>query len=149
MSDIVVIVQRRPTADEYRIFREGAGWQPVNDSLADRVLANSVFCIVAEVGGKAVGMARVISDGGKYFYVHDVIVLPPFRRKGLATSLVKSVVEFFAHAAPARTDAVLCLVADPQVAMLYLRFGFQRDVEMASMFRLWRNRTAERRAALV
>ncbi len=136
MSELVVIVQRRPTADEYRIFRECAGWQPVDDSLADRALANSVFCIVAEGGGKAVGMAHVISEGGKYFYVHDVIVLPTFRRKGLATTLVKSVVEFFAHAAPTRTDSVLCLIADPQVALLYMKLGFQRDDEMASMFRL-------------
>ncbi len=141
MVDVVIIVDRRPTADEYKMFRQGAGWRSVDDRVAGQALADSAFCIVAEVGGQAVGMARVISEGGKYFYLHDVIVLPPFRRKGLATTLVESVLAYFIHAASPRSDAVLCLVADPKIARLYTRFGFQRDVGLASMFRLWRNST--------
>ena len=146
MSDQVVIVHRRPTADEYRILREGANWPSVDESRAVRALTDSIFGVVAEVDGKAIGMARLVSEGGKHFYVFDVIVLPSHRQTGLATLLVESVVDFFDQAAAPGCDAVLSLIAEPQLAMFYAKFGFQRDGETASILSLRRSRLCQRRA---
>jgi GNAT superfamily N-acetyltransferase len=113
--------------------------------LAAPALVASVFCTVAESEGKAVGMALVIAQDEQNFFLHDVIVLPPYRKKGVATLVIASVVARFARINPDETDVILSLIADPQLQAFYARFGFQPGTEKACM-QLRRGQAAQARA---
>ena len=67
-------------------------------------------------------MGRVIGDGGWYFHVVDMAVLPEHQRRGLGercsrTCSTRSVME-------RRAGAFVSLLADPPGRPLYARHGF-------------------------
>jgi GNAT superfamily N-acetyltransferase len=78
--------------------------------------------LVHEATGTTVGMGRCISDGGWYFHVIDVAVLPEHQRKGLGDMIVSAIMEKIRReSAP---GAYVNLLADPPGRNLYKRHGF-------------------------
>ena len=66
-----------PSVDEYRRLREVAGLSPKSDAAAATALPNSwAAALVRTADGTAVGMGRVIGDGGCFFQVVDIAVRP-------------------------------------------------------------------------
>ncbi|GAA3550606.1 hypothetical protein GCM10022197_01850 [Microlunatus spumicola] len=77
---------------------------------------------VATADGTTVGMARLISDGGWYFHVIDVAVLPPHQRRGIADAMLTHLLTLVrTTAAP---GAYVSLMADQPGRRLYARHGF-------------------------
>lgn len=70
------ITERLPTPDEYNELREMVGWGTYAGEVIAQALPNSLYCVCASIDNKAVGMARVIGDGGLTYYILDVIVTP-------------------------------------------------------------------------
>ena len=64
------------TVEEFNFLRTSVGWDAIENELASNGLKNSAFTVCARDGGKAIGMARVITDYGYVVFVHDVIVSP-------------------------------------------------------------------------
>ena len=48
--------------------------------------------MVIEHGGKAIGMGRVIGDGGTAFQITDIAVLPEHQGKGLGKRIMAALV---------------------------------------------------------
>ncbi|KAJ8075140.1 hypothetical protein AAF712_011599 [Marasmius tenuissimus] len=69
-----------------------------------------------------VAMARIIGDGGWYFIVADMAVLPEHRRKGLGEALLRRLLEQIKERAP--EGALVTLLADEMGRGLYKRCGF-------------------------
>ncbi|MFH0847055.1 MAG: hypothetical protein V1894_03220 [Chloroflexota bacterium] len=69
------LVNRLPTAQELKKLREAVGWHNVDDEGTRISLEKTLFSVVVERKGEAVGMGRVIGDGGMYFYIQDVLPL--------------------------------------------------------------------------
>ena len=66
-------------------------------------------------------MGRCISDGGWYFHVIDVAVLPEHQRKGLGDMIMSAIMEKIRReSAP---GAYVNLLADPPGRNLYKRHG--------------------------
>jgi ribosomal protein S18 acetylase RimI-like enzyme len=74
--------------------------------------------------GQAVAMARVIGDGGWYFHIIDVAVLPEHQKKGLGKVLMESLLEKIRTDAP--SGAYVNLVASVTGQGLYGRYGFKQ-----------------------
>jgi ribosomal protein S18 acetylase RimI-like enzyme len=77
---------------------------------------------VHEPSGETVGMGRVIGDGGWYFHVVDMAVLPDHQRRGLGDAILRSLLERIRAHAP--RGAYVNLLADPPGRRLYARHGF-------------------------
>jgi len=60
----VELVERRPTVEEYVRLIAAVQWKPRDLEAIARALAGSIFAFCAVVEGRAVGMGRVIGDGG-------------------------------------------------------------------------------------
>ncbi len=59
----------------------------------ERAIANS-FCFgVYTADGKQVGFARVITDRATFGYLADVFILDPYRGRGLATWLLRTILQ--------------------------------------------------------
>lgn len=82
-------------------------------------------------------MGRVLGDGGWYFHVVDIAVLPDHQRRGLGDVIMATLLPAHPRACPAR--AYVTLFADPLGRRLYERHGFtdsaQTSIGMALRLR--------------
>ena len=67
-------------------------------------------------------MGRIIGDGGWYFHVVDIAVLPEHQRRGLGGAVLSNLLEQIRLRAP--SGAYVSLLADPPGRPLYARWGF-------------------------
>ena len=67
-------------------------------------------------------MGRIIGDGGWYFHVADMAVLPDHQKKGLGDYILAKLLEEVESKAPGRP--YINLIADPPGVKLYARHGF-------------------------
>lgn len=76
---------------------------------------------------KAVAMGRIIGDGGWYFCIADMAVLPDHQRKGLGDVIIKKLIDRIdSHAA--KGQAYVSLAADGPGRKLYERNGFTESM---------------------
>jgi ribosomal protein S18 acetylase RimI-like enzyme len=69
-------------------------------------------------------MGRLLGDGGWYFHVIDVAVLPEHQRQGLGDAILTALLNRIKAAAP--PGAYVNLLADPPGRRLYERHGFTK-----------------------
>ncbi len=67
-------------------------------------------------------MGRLLGDGGWYFHVLDMAVLPDHQRRGLGDTILGALLTKIHDHAPA--GAYVSLMADPPGRRLYERHGF-------------------------
>ena len=113
-ADLVVAIER-------------AGYLGVLDLGPDQAAAalNGGWAAVTVVHletSAAVGMGRVIGDGGWYFHVIDMAVLPGHQRRGLGDAILGALLDRIRAQAP--PGAYVSLLADPPGRRLYQRHGF-------------------------
>jgi ribosomal protein S18 acetylase RimI-like enzyme len=113
-----------PTVADYLLLRERAGLSPRRQDQAQAALAGSwaAVHVLYEVEAKAVGMGRLLGDGGWYFHVVDMAVLPEHQRRGLGDAVLTELLRHVQENAPA--GAYVNLLADPPGRRLYARHGF-------------------------
>lgn len=118
------IVDGPPGVADYRALRERSGLSPKRADQAERaVVGGWAAChVVHEETGATVGMGRVIGDGGWYFHIVDMAVLPEHQGNGLGSAVLGRLVETIKADAP--PDAYITLLADPPGRRLYARHGF-------------------------
>lgn len=136
VADDLTLVERDPTPEEYRRPRSMVGW---NEPHADAVragLPSSVFSVVLERDGEAVGCGRVVGDGGIYFYVQDVIVVPELQGRGWGARIMDVVMRYLGETV--RPGSFVGLMAAKDVEGFYRRYGFERRPDdRPGMFRIW------------
>jgi GNAT superfamily N-acetyltransferase len=129
------VVERIPTVEDYLDLREAVGWGRLDEQMTARGLANALFTVCLLHNDKVIGCGRVIGDGGLYFYLQDIIVLPAFQGKGLGKRLMKAILVYLEE--HARPEAFVGLMAAKDVSSFYTQFGFAvRPPERPGMFRL-------------
>ncbi|MEE4660355.1 MAG: hypothetical protein V2J89_07795 [Halieaceae bacterium] len=71
-----VIQDSIPSVDDSRRLRVEAGLGPRTLEAASRALPNSLFAAQIRVDGQVIGMGRVIGDGGSFYQVVGIAVVP-------------------------------------------------------------------------
>lgn len=89
---------------------------------AIRGLANTLFAVQILHEGRPVGMGRVVGDGGCFYQVVDIAVLPTFQGQGLGKRIMESIMAYLREHAP--PSAYVSLIADGRAHELYAKFGF-------------------------
>ena len=121
MSDYQLIPGTPGTAD-YRRLRRVAGLSEKTQAAAEAGLPNTWFAVTVVLDGRAIGMGRVIGDGGTAFQIVDVAVEPEHQGKGLGKRIVAALVDHLRAHAPA--SAYVSLIADGDAQHLYAKYGF-------------------------
>jgi GNAT superfamily N-acetyltransferase len=113
-----------PPLDDYIKLRIDTGLTPKSAEQGEKALAGSWFTchVLHDETQNAIGMGRVIGDGGWYFHIVDMAVLPDHQRKGLGDFILAKVLEEIEAKAPDRP--YINLLADPPGMKLYARHGF-------------------------
>ncbi len=111
-----------PAIDAARL-RAAAGLTPKTLDQTRAAAAGSWFGThVVAADGTIVGVGRVIGDGGWYFHIADMAVLPDHQRRGIGGAVLARLIERIRDAAP--PDPYITLLADAPGRALYRRHGF-------------------------
>lgn len=112
-----------PGIATYQHLRVTAGLSPKSTAAAAKGLPHSLFAVQILQGDDVVGMGRVIGDGGCFFQVVDIAVLPAHQGQGLGKMIMREIMHFIDTDVPA--SAYVSLIADGQAQDLYAQFGFR------------------------
>lgn len=126
-----------PEVSAYRHLREASGMTPKTRAQAQAGIAGAwaAVHVVHAPTGETVAMGRVIGDGGWYFHIIDMAVLPAHQRRGLGAAVLAWLLDRIRQEAP--PDAFVSLMADPPGRSLYERYGFKdRSPRNVGMSRL-------------
>ncbi len=113
-----------PSVAEYRALRAEAGLTPKSNEQAALAIDGGWSAVhVRDADTRsAVGTGRVIGDGGWYFHIIDMAVLPAHQRRGLGDVILTELLRQIAERAPA--GAFVSLFADSPGRRLYEGHGF-------------------------
>lgn len=112
-----------PAIATYQLLRVAAGLSAKSTEAAAKGLPNSLFAVQVLLGDEVVGMGRIIGDGGCFFQVVDIAVLPAHQGKDLGKLIMREVRQFIDSDVP--ESAYVSLIADGQAQDLYAQFGFR------------------------
>ena len=112
-----------PSVDDYLRLRKEAGLSERTREEAENGANGAWACarVIHLESGETAGMGRVISDGGWYFHIIDMAVLPHHQRKGIGDAIMTALLAKIDEHAP---NAYVNLLADPPGRRLYERHGF-------------------------
>lgn len=82
-----------PDPAEYLALRAAVGLGARTEEAARRGLAGGLHAVTVRDGGRLVGMGRIVGDGGAFAQVVDVAVAGTHRRHGIATEIVRRLIE--------------------------------------------------------
>lgn len=111
-----------PTVEDYCRIRTSAGLSGKSAAAAAIGLPNTWYAVVLHYDGAAVGMGRIIGDGGTAFQITDIAIEPAHQGKGHGKAIVGALMEHLRANAPA--SAYVSLIADGDAQHLYAKYGF-------------------------
>jgi len=117
------LVERVPSVEDYNGVRTAAGLGRRDPEAAEAGLPNTLFGVCAESGGRVVGIGRIIGDGGLFFQVVDVAVVPEHQGAGLGAAVMDTLMSWLRENASA--GAYVQLVAAEGTTRFYEKYGFR------------------------
>jgi len=122
-----------PGIDDYLRLRQASGLSPFSREAAEKGLPNSIFGVCLMSGDTIIGMGRIIGDGGCFFQVTDIAIMPEHQGRGLGKMIMAALTDYIENRLP--KTAYVSLIADGPANYLYRQFGFvetaPRSVGMA------------------
>ncbi|QEL54842.1 GNAT family N-acetyltransferase [Chromobacterium paludis] len=117
------LIEATPAVADYRRLRAESGLSPKTEEAARRGLAGTLFAAQLLHDGEVVGMGRVIGDGGSFYQVVDIAVLPAHQGRGLGKRIMAAIRGYIDRELP--VSAYVSLIADGDARHLYAQFGFE------------------------
>ena len=108
-------------------------WWPQSITDIQRVqqaISGSHCYVAARDETQIIGIGRAISDGVGDAYLHDITVIPSYRKHGIATRIVEIILDRL------KSDGLIWvgLIAEKGSPALYQKFGFAPLQECTPMF---------------
>ena len=124
LPDAYRLISTVPAVTDHLTLRERAGLSPMSRRQAAAGLRGSwTAChVIHKQSGKTVAMGRVIGDGGCFFQVVDMAVVPEHQRRGIGDAVLAHLLDRIRAAGP---GAYVSLLADPPGRHLYAKHGFR------------------------
>ncbi|KAL4803351.1 acyl-CoA N-acyltransferase [Aspergillus unguis] len=135
-----------PDVTSYLHLRAASGLTPVTPAQGAAAVTGSWYaCYISYTDpttkeSKAIAQGRIISDGGWYFHLADMAVLPEHRRLGLGEAILKHLLGYIKDHAPDGKPYVN-LFADGPGRRLYSKNGFV-DAMPHSLGMVWKDPAA-------
>ncbi|MFD3873215.1 GNAT family N-acetyltransferase [Streptomyces sp. NPDC058623] len=123
MADTYSLHVGTPSVEVYLTLRSGSGLSPKTPEMARAGMPGTWHGVSVLHDDEPVGMGRVIGDGGCFFQIVDICVLPEHQGRGLGKRIMEELVRELERRAPA--GATVSLIADGDARFLYEKFGFR------------------------
>ncbi len=113
------------TAESANLIRAAVGFRKIHPEQMKAGLDGSAFITAAYDGDMAVGMARLIWDGGSVALIHDIIVMPEYRGRGIEAEMIRQIFDFLRSKLKPGFGIQVDIWAWGDCAELYEGLGFQ------------------------
>ena len=87
-----------PTVEDYIRIRSAAGLSRKTEAAATVGLKNSLFAVTVFDRDEPIGIGRVIGDGGCFFELVDIAVMPEHQKKGLGKLIMDALMTYIYEA---------------------------------------------------
>lgn len=121
-AGLIDVTDKPPSVEEYLRLRSEGGLSAFSPEAAEIGLQGTLFAATLRCDGEAIGMGRIVGDGGCFIQVVDIAVDPRFRGQGLGKLVMSSLMNWAKVELP--ETAFLSLLADVPANKLYEKFGF-------------------------
>lgn len=118
-----------PSVADYIQIRLSAGLSRKSPEAAGIGLKNGLFSVIVYADDTPVGIGRVIGDGGCFFEIVDIAVLPEHQKKGLGHLIMQRLMRYINETA--LPTAYVSLMADHGTPEFYKRYGFEASLPPA------------------
>ena len=113
------------TPDLFLELYTSVGWEPPCKEQVEYALQNTEASFVAYEGEKAVGMVRLLGDGGMSFYIKDFAVLPMYQGRGVGRELMQQVHQYILDHIEDGWAVSLELISTKEAIDFYKKQGFE------------------------
>ena len=121
----MITYEDKITAEEFLALRAHVGWVELPLEEARVCVEKVYFIICARDGEKAIGVARLMWDGGYMAFLSDVIVDENYRGLGIGRKLVESCIEKLQSDLKPGFKVKMTLNSAPGKEPFYEKFGFE------------------------
>lgn len=115
-----------PSVNDYINIRLAAGLSRKSPEAATIGLKHGLFSVIVYADSTPVGIGRVIGDGGCFFEIVDIAVLPAHQKKGLGHLIMQRLMQYIHETA--LPTAYVSLMADHGTPEFYKRYGFEASL---------------------
>ena len=113
------------TAEEYMSLRKLVGWVEFPLEEAQACIDNAYMVMCVRDGEKAIGVVRLLWDGGYIAFLSDVIVDPEYQGQGIGIKLVESCIERLKNDMKPGYKVKMTLNSAKGKELFYEKFGFR------------------------
>jgi len=110
--------------EDYAMLRASAGWYALSPAQMRAALRNSAFLVAAQDGERTVGMTRLMSDGGYFAVVLDVVVLPEYQGRGIGREMMARAIQHIKDGLQPGEHSYTILTSAPGKEGFYEKMGF-------------------------
>ena len=114
------------SAEEYLNLRQQVDWVLFPLEEAQECIDNSYMVICVRDEEQAIGVARLIWDGGYIAMLSDVIVAPEYQGQGIGRKLVEACIQNLKDSIKPGYKVKLNLNAAKDKELFYEKFGFRQ-----------------------
>jgi len=111
---------------DYAMLRASQGWYELSAPQVEAAISGSAFLVAAKDGPRTVGMARLMSDGGYFAVVLDVVVLPEYQGHGIGREMMSRAVQHLRGSLRPGEHSYTILTSAPGKEGFYEKMGFHR-----------------------
>ena len=114
------------TAEEYMELRRRVNWREFPLEEAQAGIDNSYMIVCVRDDDKAIGVVRLLWDGGYIAFLSDVIVDPDYQGQGIGRHLVECAIKRVKDDMKPSYKVKMCLMAAQGKEPFYEKFGFRQ-----------------------
>ena len=113
------------TPELFLELQSSVGWEPPCIEQVREALINTIATFTVYDCEHAVGMVRLIGDGGMSFYIKDFAVIPSYQSKGVGTLLIESLEKYIRESISPEWAVSLELISTKEAVPFYKKKGFE------------------------
>ena len=113
------------TPEEYMELRKKVGWMQFPLEEAKNCIENAYMVICVRDEDRAIGVVRLLWDGGYVAFLSDVLVDPAYQGQGIGRKLVETVIQRIRSEMKPGYKVKLTLNSSKGKEPFYAKFGFR------------------------